>query len=207
MGYIYMLTNTVDGMAYIGQTIRPIHERFDEHQKPSNCVLIYRAIQKHGWDKFIADYYECPDEDLNKHERWMIRVTGSLAPGGYNLTEGGSNGRPSEITRQKMSEAHIGKIFTEEHKQHLSEAKSGPNNPMYGKTLPEEIKKKIGEAKLKKVYQYDLNGTFVRPFGSVTEAAEHLKRDRSNISSCANGKLQSAYKFRWSYEKKDCLCH
>jgi len=316
-----MLTSP-SGKVYNGQTIRPIHERFKEHQEPdSGCPAIAGAIEKHGWEKFITDYYECPDEDLNKYERWMIRVTGSLAPGGYNLTEGGSNGRPCEITRQKMSDSKLGeknhmygktgekhhfygKTHTEESKKHMSESMSGPNHPMYGKTLTEDHKKKLSESmsgpnnpmygktgekhhfygkthteatkkhmseslsgpnhpmygkthteeakkhmseahtgenngmygkahtedakkkmseaksgpnhpmygktgelhnRSKKVYQYTMDGTFVRPFGSVREAAGHLKKHPSHISSCANGKLQSAHKFRWSYEEKEFL--
>jgi len=38
----------------------------------------------------------------------------------------------SEEARQKMSESHKGKKFSENHKQKLSEANKGENNPMYG---------------------------------------------------------------------------
>jgi group I intron endonuclease len=82
MGFIYTLTSP-SGKSYVGQTIRPIEERFDEHQNPSSgCVAIYGAIKKHGWEKFTTDYYECINDDLNKHERWMIHLMGTLAPGG-----------------------------------------------------------------------------------------------------------------------------
>ena len=110
MGYIYILTSP-SGKSYIGQTTRPIEKRFQIHQqKSSNCVAIYRAIQKYGWDNFKKDWYECPDEDLNFDEELLVREMGTLAPRGYNLKEGGgSNGKHSEESKQKMSESHTGK--------------------------------------------------------------------------------------------------
>lgn len=67
-----MLTSP-SGKSYIGQTVRPIEKRFEEHQlESSNCVAIYRAIQKYGWENFETDWYECPDEELNRHEELMI---------------------------------------------------------------------------------------------------------------------------------------
>ena len=78
-----MLTSP-DGKIYIGQTIRPIEVRLREHEigRSDNCVLIYRAIQKYGWDVFDKNWYECPDDDLNKHEELMIEVLGTLTPEG-----------------------------------------------------------------------------------------------------------------------------
>ena len=61
MGYIYILTSP-SGKSYVGQTTRDIEERFGEHQEPTSaCSAIRNAIQYYGWDRFIADYYECPD--------------------------------------------------------------------------------------------------------------------------------------------------
>ncbi|AGE56182.1 GIY-YIG catalytic domain-containing endonuclease [Paramecium bursaria Chlorella virus NE-JV-1] len=102
MGFIYMLTSS-SGKSYIGQTIRPIHERLAEHQyESSGCRAISAAIQKYGWENFEKEWYEVPDEDLNKHEELMVEVLGTLAPGGYNLKEGGgAHGRPSEESKKK----------------------------------------------------------------------------------------------------------
>jgi len=165
MGFIYMLTSP-SGKVYNGQTIRPIHERFKEHQDPdSGCPAIAGAIQKHGWEKIIADYYECPDNELNKHETWMVRLLGTLSPGGYNLREGGGGrGKFSEETKKKMSEAqrgekhpmygkkiseepNYGKQLSEETKQKISFAHKGEKSVWFGKTHSEETKKKMSEAR------------------------------------------------------------
>ncbi|AGE49562.1 GIY-YIG catalytic domain-containing endonuclease [Acanthocystis turfacea Chlorella virus Can0610SP] len=250
MGFIYMLTSP-SGKSYIGQTIRQIEERFKKHQVPSsNCVAISNAIQKYGWDNFEKHWYEVPDDDLNDHEELMVEVLGTLSPSGYNLKEGGGNGKPSEETRRKIGAANTGKIVSEEAKkkisktltgkpksdktkQKMSAAKSGENHPMFGQTHTDEAKQKIGGAHKgdknhnygqslsdetkqkiscaqkgennstsKKVYQYDIDGTFVQSFASTGEAARSLnKSDGSTISSCARGTKTSAYGFKWSYTK------
>ena len=159
-----MLTSP-SNKSYIGQTIRSIEDRFEEHQRPSSCIAIYRAIQKHGWENFEKHWYEVPDEDLNDHEELMIEVLGTLVPCGYNLKEGGSNGKLSEEVKRKISEAHVGmthtedtkqkirelkrgKTHTEETKQKMSEARAGEKHPLHGKTHTDESRQKMSEAKI-----------------------------------------------------------
>jgi group I intron endonuclease len=230
MGWIYIITSP-SGRSYIGQTIRPIQKRLGEHQRVSSeCVAIRKAIQKYGWDNLDKDWYECPDDELNKHENWMVNLLDTLSPGGYNLKEGGGNGKPSEESNQKNRESHLGE------KNHMY-GKNGKNNPNYGKKESAETKQKKREATLgktrssetkqkqkkaklgtnnpmygttgewcptsKRVYQYDLDGTFMNSFGSCDEAGRYLKKDGAKISECArnkNGKHKTAYKFKWSYD-------
>jgi len=149
MGFIYKLTSP-SGKSYIGQTIRPIKERFEEHQyQNSYCVAICNAIQKYGWDNIDKDWYECPDEDLNFDEELLAREMGTLAPGGYNLREGGgATGKMSEGTKQKMSNARLGDKNPMFGNGHLL---SGERNGMYGKTHTIEVKKIIREANVGKI--------------------------------------------------------
>ena len=212
MGYIYILTSP-SGKSYIGQTIHPIEERFKRHQKKSSrCVAIFNAIQKYEWGNFEKDWYECPDEDLNFDEELLVREMGTLAPGGYNLKEGGWNGKLSEETKQKVRESKMGeknpmygKPPSEEHKKKISEATKGEKSHMYGKTGEKHtMYGKTGEKhpKSKRVYQYDIGGTFINTFGSAKEAGRHLnKNSGSKISACALGVSKTAHGFRWTYIK------
>lgn len=134
MGYIYMLKSP-SGKIYIGQTICSIKKRLKRHQrKSSRCRAIYGAIKKYGWENFEIDWYECPDNQLNKHEKWMVTLMGTLSPDGYNLKEGGGNGKLSEETKQKLREANLGKTASEETKKKMQKARLGEKNPMFGKT-------------------------------------------------------------------------
>lgn len=165
------------GKIYIGQTIRPIEKRFKEHQTSKGGRGVSGAIKKYGWENFEIDYYECPDEDLNKHEELMVEVLGTLTPNGYNLREGGGNrGKASEETRQKNSEAtkgennpmygkkhsdkakqknresNIGKKQSEKTKRKKREAMSGEKNHNYGKPMSVETKQKLKEINLGKTH-------------------------------------------------------
>lgn len=162
-----MLKNKINRKIYIGQTVRPIHKRLEEHESGKNdrCRLIYRAIKKHGWDSFEINWYECPDEDLNFDEETLVREMETLSPDGYNLREGGGNrGKHSEESKQKMREAHLGKMhsdghkqknreahlgktLSDEHKKNIGKAKKGEKHPMYGKTHSEESKQKMSDAR------------------------------------------------------------
>lgn len=54
MGYIYKITNTMNGKAYVGQTYRTVQERFVEHLRMARKdrirykSLLYNAIKKYG---------------------------------------------------------------------------------------------------------------------------------------------------------------
>jgi group I intron endonuclease len=160
MGFIYKATYRVSGKAYIGQTIRPIEKRMLRHQQPSSkCKAFLGAIQKHGWENFDVEWYEIPDEDLNFYEEMLVALLGTLAPGGYNLKEGGgARGKMSDVSKQKMreawtierkqklSEANSGKTLAPETKQKLSEAQLGEKAFWYGKTRTPDTKQKISEA-------------------------------------------------------------
>jgi group I intron endonuclease len=216
MGYIYTLCNKINEKRYIGQTRRPIQERLKEHRtgRSNRCRAIYNAILECGWENFEIDWYECPNEDLDFDEELLVREMGTLSPNGYNIKEGGGScGKHSEESKQKMSESTKGekhpmwgKHRSEEYKQKMSESTKGEKHPMWGKHRSEETKKKISDStkgeknhKSKRVYQYALDGTFINSFESVGEAVKYVEGDRSNIARCARGKLKTAYGFKWSY--------
>ena len=221
MGYLYMLKNKINGKIYIGQTIRPIKRRLEEHRSGQNnkCRALFSAIKKYDWENFEKDYYECPDEDLNFDEELLVREMMTISPNGYNLREGGgSRGKHSKESKQKMRAAALGKTCSEETKQRCKEAKAGKNNPNYGKKQSDDSNQKRSEKMTgehnpmygktgekhhnsKRIYQYDIDGIFIDSFVSSEEAATQLKKDGSNIRACARGsrKHKTAYKFKWSY--------
>lgn len=53
-----------------------------------------------------------------------------------------------------------------------------------------------------KVYQYDLNGKFIKEFNSIKDAIKELSiKNGSLISACCKGKKKSAYGYMWRYYK------
>lgn len=95
-GFIYKITNNVNGKVYIGQTIQTIKERFYQHcsTKCSDSVLnmaIHRAIKKYGKSNFTIEVIEEVDKDsLNDREKFWIEYYNSYN-NGYNSTRGGQD--------------------------------------------------------------------------------------------------------------------
>lgn len=96
-GFIYKITNNVNGKVYIGQTIQTVKERFYQHcaTKCSDSVLnmaIHKAIKKYGKSNFTIEVIEEVDKDsLNDREKFWIEYYNSYN-NGYNSTRGGQDG-------------------------------------------------------------------------------------------------------------------
>ena len=144
------------------------------------------------WKRIVAktDYeieYLCESEDYSfmlKKEIEFIKLHGrrDLGLGTLtNLTDGG--------------EGTTGIKHTQEYKDNQSKKRLGI------KRDPISVEK-TAKARRKKIYQYDLEGNFIREFESCREASKFLKRDEDAISNCARGKNKSTYGFQWFYEFK-----
>jgi group I intron endonuclease len=130
MGYVYLITNKINGMKYVGQSIQlDINSRWKTHKKVDKKYvgkILYNAYKKYGIDNF--DYKIiciCFDEDTDKYEEEYIKKYNTVHPNGYNLLQGGKNRKHNPETLK-----------------HLSEIMSGENHPQYGTKLSEERKKR-----------------------------------------------------------------
>ena len=96
-GFIYKITNKINGKSYIGQTIQNVKERFYQHcaTKCRQAILnmvIHKAINKYGKSNFTIEVIEeVESTNLNDRERYWIRYYDSYN-NGYNSTEGGQDG-------------------------------------------------------------------------------------------------------------------
>ena len=109
MKLIYSYTNLVNNKKYIGQT-NNLKRRISQHKQDSSfnyCdsryrQLIHQAIRKYGENNFKIDILEdgINDGDIDKKEKYYIELYNTVAPNGYNLTEGGlSNKTPTKKSR------------------------------------------------------------------------------------------------------------
>ena len=96
-GFIYKITNTINGKSYIGQTIQNVKERFYQHcatkcSKAVSNMAIHIAIKKYGKSNFIVEVIEEIDSaNLNDREKYWIKYYNSYN-NGYNSTKGGQDG-------------------------------------------------------------------------------------------------------------------
>lgn len=172
-GVIYKITNIINGKCYIGQTTIGIKKRYNnagvgieriyryyklckENTNYCNKHLL-RAFEKYGVENFeLIEKFDIAfsKTELDIKEKHYIDLFNCMN-NGYNLQEGGSNGKMSKETRKKMSESQKGKIHSEDSKRKISqslighktsnETKNKIREKALGRKLSEETKKKISE--------------------------------------------------------------
>lgn len=90
--FVYKIKNNVNNKVYIGQTIRPIENRFQRHINDAinNIVDTHfaRAIRKYGKENFSIEMIDKANtqEELNLKEQYWIRFYDSTNIG-YNETD------------------------------------------------------------------------------------------------------------------------
>ena len=146
-GLIYMITNQLNNMKYIGQTKKTLEQRWKRHIKDSKtkkygCRALKDAIILHGHENFnIETLLICNESLLNDYEHKFIALYNTLSPNGYNLQTGGLKGsKVCKETSEKMSNSQKGIPKTEETKRKISETLSGR------KLESEEIRKQISKS-------------------------------------------------------------
>lgn len=92
-GYIYKITNKVNGKAYIGQTRYTVEFRWRQHQHKKDNTYFHNSIHKYGINNFAVEVLEeCDVENLDSREIYYIAKYNTFE-NGYNLTLGGGGKR------------------------------------------------------------------------------------------------------------------
>lgn len=110
-GQIYVITNKVNGLKYVGQTRTHVQQhgrlrpagylvRWGKHVSAAKCgskkastTAIVDAITVHGADNFRVELVEeCDVAQLDEREIFHINALQSLTPHGYNINSGGGVG-------------------------------------------------------------------------------------------------------------------
>jgi group I intron endonuclease len=145
--YIYILQNNVNFKIYIGKTNDP-NKRYKEHlyitnsNTYNNKHLLHKAISKYNIDNFsfqIIEEHEIEQDCLEAEKFWIEFFRSDVNrfgnDYGYNLTAGGegiSGLKHSQETKDKVSKANKGRIFSSITKQKMSRSHTGKPSPMLG---------------------------------------------------------------------------
>lgn len=210
MGYIYKITNKVNGKVYVGQTNRDIPTRWAEHlyyshnpNRGYNSIL-HSAIRKYGDDSFyVEEIEECSTDQLEERERYWIKAYGS-AVSGYNSSLGGK-GWVKCSDEEILYWWNTGRSMTE-----IAEYL-----PMHPETISKHLQRLgvtqqeildrgnliANRKKMKPVYQYDSDGNFIKEFPSLRDAQESIGGKRIKLTPKARERRTAGY--QWRHYKAD----
>lgn len=182
-GCIYLITNNITKMRYIGQTTRSLEKRFKEHFAMANCNYLYSAMHKYGLESFSYKVLARANtiEELNNRETYYIKIFNTLAPNGYNLSSGGKNAKPSKMALANMKKAKKG-VY------------KGSSNPFFGKHHSAATKLKISRnhGTKRAIKNNETNVTY----SSITEAAKLLNLSYYDIYDVLRKRRSTK---NWSY--------
>lgn len=203
--YIHLFPNN---KVYIGITSQKPKRRWNNGQGYKNNQYMTNAIMKYGWDNVIHKilYTNLKKEEAEEIEIKLIKeYKANNKRYGYNIEYGGChNGKTSEITRKRISEANKGKhnslktefkkghitIITEEIKQKISEKNKGKHA-----SVRTEFKKGHKPLNVRKVLCIESDVVY----DTIKKASEDTNVMACHISQVCNGKRKSAGKLHWKF--------
>lgn len=148
---IYAIVNSVTRDMYVGSAVA-VNRRWSSHRRDlaKQChynTRLQRAYDKYGKDVFdweIVQFVDDKSKLIDREQFWINFFT--PAYNGRPVANSPLGTRHSAETRAKMSASAKKKVFTEEHKQNISNAKKGIC------TTSEKQKKRLSELNKGKVF-------------------------------------------------------
>ena len=185
-GIIYGVRCTANQKWYIGQTIRGIEKRRQQHlidvRNNYDSYAFHAAIRKYGEEAFdwtVLEFDIHTYDELNEREKYWIQEKNSRIPNGYNMNAGG-NGTPNH--RKNFVAWNKGKTgcYTEEALRRMSEGQKG-------RRVSEEQRKKISET----LRGRHLSEETIRKRSAAVRGKHHSMEWRKHISESHKGKKLS----------------
>ena len=229
VGYIYLVTDTTNGMKYTGKHHYHIEGQLDPNYHGSGVIIknIYKKRPETLKEEYIKTCYS--EEEMCSDEQYYIKLFKTLWPNGYNLTEGGDGCVHCEETRKKMSQSRsgeknhfYGKHHSDETKKKIGEKSKGRKGWNKGMKMSDEFKRKNSESHKglqvgeknpmfgkhhsdetkKKLSKKVLQFTLDGVFIREWESTQECGRNGFNqghVAACCRGERKSAYGFKWCY--------
>lgn len=181
--WIYKITNIQNNKIYIGQTIRPIQDRFNRHINDAiNNILdthFARAIRKYGKNNFIIEEIDTANnqDELNLKEQYWIQYYQATEKG-YNETDAIS--KCGGNTYKSKTEKEMNAI-----KEKIRQTKLGDKNPM-----------------ARKIKRINIETNEVDIFDTIISCAKAcgIQNGKTSITTRLNGQVKSLYKNKWIFE-------
>ena len=187
MAIIYKITNLINNKIYIGETIRNLNVRWNEHKSEAlggrhgYTYHLHNAMRKYGIDNFTIEIIDnCPDEERFLLESEYIQRYNSINPEiGYNTVIEGT-GR-TLISTDAILEAWKEGLTVNDTAKLLGVHKSTISKRLHANGITdEEIQERRGESVKQRcsrpVLQYDLQGNLIKRWPSASSCQEPHSR-------------------------------
>lgn len=190
---VYKITSPSEKI-YIGQSTN-IYLRWERDYYTLQCKdqpKLYNSLKKYGPENHKFEIIEeCSLEQLNERERYWQDIYNVLSKNGLNLLLTSTNdksGKHSNDTINKMKS-----YWSEYYKSN-----SGHNKGI--KQSEETRLKKSNSALARHVFQYSLNGSFIKSWNRIIDVERQLNIANQSITNCCKGIKNSAGGFVWRYQ-------
>ena len=213
MGFIYMLTNNLNGKVYIGKTEKTVEERWKQHKRDSKRDYykyrsIYQALNKSGEENFSVQELDESDDPymLAELEMYYIEKYNSFRKG-YNDTLGGFGTAwvdEKTILDSYRKNRNIEAVFRETGITQKTIRRILKKHHVNIASINEVMTAKTGT----KLHMCDkFSGEIVQSFNSISEAYRFLSENnltktkesgiRHHIKACLDGKRKTVCGYAW----------
>lgn len=200
MAYIYKITNDINDNVYVGETIRPLEKRWQQHKKHATdinkCGHLQLAMRKYGIEHFLIELIEeCPDDIRFEREKYWIEQYNSYYDG-YNSNLGGEGSSlySYEDIYELWEEGYTTSQICE--KLGCCDATVHTALQRYNIGRIDHINRIFA----KPVEQYRTNGELVATYPSANAAGHSLGlANGSNILKCCLGEIKTSKGYIWKF--------
>lgn len=214
---IYQIKNKTNNKIYVGSSLN-IKRRFSDHRRllknnKHHSYKLQRAYNKYGESNFefivLEEVYfgnwagtQYKLEILSGIEQVYLDRCGAYSKNNYNISstaiapsiKGCSKG--AKALHEKYLSGDY--VITKEKREKMS--KSLKESSLFQATI-----KRINRKKRRKIYQYDLNGNFVREWLSITICGKNLNIRNNRLWEALVGKRLKIREHMFSYDKKNSM--
>lgn len=197
--YIYSLIDPfTNEIRYVGKT-KNLEKRFRHHINNSkkrnyhSANWIKSLLIKNRKPK-IEILEECTKDNWEEREKYWIsyyRKTYDLT----NILDGGNGG---------ATYGRLGKKWSKEHRNNYIKSRTGLKTTVSKEGKEKRYKGLLNYYEKNKtpVYQYNIEGKFIKEWNSAVDAAYNLNLNPSNINKVCRQERKKCGNFTWSFNKK-----
>lgn len=197
--YTYIVNDCETGEFYIGS--RSCNCKSEEDIKYMGSMVAWKP-NKHNLIKTILnDKFLTRDEAISEEIQLIKENITNPLNKNYNIPGLGfhNTGRVFEKSvRDKMRLARLGDKNPRYGNPHSEETKEKIRIKAKGRIYSEETRRRLSDARIKKpVLQFDKDMNFIKEYESIKVAGENTKTDKGDISKVCNNKQKSAGGWIW----------